>query len=125
MRDAARNPRRYCPWTSNMKRGWTRERGTPPNVQTRICGAYDEEVVAADANLSAPADSQRAQEQLVLAKQYPGRERSLPSGAKVVELDAVRRFRRRTVLLRLLPGSPLLRPSPASLTQPPSPVVVA
>jgi hypothetical protein len=73
-----------------MKRGWTRERGTPPNVQTWTCGAYDEEVVAADPNLSASADVQHAQDQLALAKQYPGRERSLPS-AKVIALDPIKR----------------------------------
>ena len=70
-----------------MKRGWTRERGTPPNVQTWICGAYDEEVVTADANLSAPADFQHAQDQLALAKQYPEHARSLPS-ARVIKIDA-------------------------------------
>jgi hypothetical protein len=85
--DAARNLRRHCPRTSDMKRGWTRERGTPPNVQTWICGAYDEEVVAADANLSAPADFQHAQDQLALAKQYPEHARSLPS-ARVIKIDA-------------------------------------
>ena len=46
---------------------------------TWICGAYDEEVVAADADLSAPADFQHAQDQLALAKQYPEHARSLPS----------------------------------------------
>ena len=65
-----------------MKHGWTRERGTPPNVQTWICGAYDEEVVTADPNLSASADFQHAQDQLIIGQQYPGRERAQPS-AKV------------------------------------------
>ena len=73
-----------------MKRDWTRERGTPPSVQTWTCGAYDEEVVTADPNLQTPADLQHAQDQLTLAKQYPGRTRSLPS-ARVIKIDACKR----------------------------------
>jgi hypothetical protein len=73
-----------------MRRGWTRERGTPPNVQTWICGAYDEEVVAADQNLSASADVKHAKEQLIIGQQYPGRECSLP-GAKIIGIEQVKR----------------------------------
>jgi hypothetical protein len=73
-----------------MRRGWTRERGTPPNVQTWICGAYDEEVVAADVNLSASADLPHAQDQLIIGQQYPGRTRSQPS-AKVIKIAPSKR----------------------------------
>jgi hypothetical protein len=72
-----------------MKRGWTRECGTPPNVQTWICGAYDEEVVTADPNLQTSADLPHAQDQLIIGQQYPGRQRSFPS-AKVIEIDQVK-----------------------------------
>ena len=76
-----------------MKRGWTRERGTPPNVQTWTCGAYDEEVVASDPNLSAPPDLPHAKQQLAQAQQYPGRERSQPN-AKVIKIEPSKRTKR-------------------------------
>ena len=73
-----------------MKRGWTRERGTPPGVQTWESEPYSEEVVAADPNLQTPSDLPHAQDQLIIGKQYPGRERSQPS-AKVIKIDKVKR----------------------------------
>ena len=72
-----------------MSRGWRRVRGTPPNVQTWESAPYDTEVIQAD--VTGDAQLKHAREQLDLANRYPGRERSLPSGAKVIELDSGKR----------------------------------
>ena len=73
-----------------MGRGWRRVRGTPPGVQTWESEPYDTSIEAADPNLLAPADFQHAQDQLTIANQYPGRQRSQPS-AKVIKIDPAKR----------------------------------
>jgi hypothetical protein len=74
-----------------VRRGWSRVKGTPPGVQTFECDLYGTEVVPADANVAGDQQLKHAREQIAIASQYPGRERNLPSGVKVIELDAGKR----------------------------------
>ncbi len=62
-------------------------KGTPPNVQTFETAPYDTEVVQAD--VVGDAQLKHAKDQLTLASQYPGRQRSLPS-AKVIKIDTTK-----------------------------------
>jgi hypothetical protein len=70
---------------------WNRVRGTPPNVQTWTSEPNDAEVVQPGDASPGDGQLQHADEQIALASQYPGRSRSFPSGAKVIELDAGKR----------------------------------
>ena len=72
-----------------MVRGWHRVRGTVPNVQTWESDPYDTEVVQADAD-EAGNQLRHAKEQLAIASQYPGRDRSLPS-AKIIKINTAKR----------------------------------
>jgi hypothetical protein len=71
-----------------VRRGWKRVRDTPPGVQTFECDPYGTDVVPPDVNV--PGTDRHAQEQIAIAGQYPGRERSLPS-ANIIELNPVKR----------------------------------
>jgi hypothetical protein len=61
-------------------------RDTAPNVQSFETETYQTEVVQADADVAGDQQLRHAKEQLTIAKQYPGRARSLPSGAKVIDI---------------------------------------
>ena len=89
----ARRSKRPAPdiWKSNRGPGmatcaWHIAQRAMLGELSRILRSFE----ACDPNLPTPADVQHAQDQLALAKQYPGRERSQPS-AKVSELDAIKR----------------------------------
>jgi hypothetical protein len=74
-----------------MGRGWHRVRGTAPNVQTFECTPYDAKVIQADdAGIAGDQQLRHAKQQLALASQYPGRERSMPR-AKIIEFDTAKR----------------------------------
>ena len=95
-RDTARNPLRgrlecLVPKSNPVGRGWRRVRGTSPNEQCWEYVPYDATVEQADPNAPGNDQLKHAKQQIALAQQYPGRERSLPSGAKVIELDAGKR----------------------------------
>ena len=91
MHDAARSPCRgrlecLVPKSNSVGRGWRLVRGTPPGVQTWESTPCDTEVVQAD--VAGDDQMKHAKQQLALANKYPGRERSFPSRAKVIALDA-------------------------------------
>jgi hypothetical protein len=65
-------------------------RGTSPGVQTWESKPYDATVEQADPNAVGNEQLKHAKQQLALAQQYPGRERSMPS-AKVFELETIKR----------------------------------
>ena len=73
-----------------MRRGWKRVKGGPPNEQTWASDDYDTEVVPADANVAGDAQLKHAQQQIAIASQYPGRQRSIPT-AQIIELDPAKR----------------------------------
>jgi hypothetical protein len=72
-------------------RGWHRVRGTPLGVQTWESDPYETEVVQADDTDAAGDQLRHAKEQITIGSRYPGRERSVPSGAKLIALGAAKR----------------------------------
>ena len=59
-------------------------------MQSWEYSSYQTEVEQADPGV-AWTELRHAKQQIALANQYPGRERSLPSGAKVIEIDTGKR----------------------------------